>query len=90
MTGSGDPVTPVLFKVGPKNQLLATFLDTSVFGRPDPSTDLVPAFEGFKEIFPFDLWAIRENYILAVSEPEATAWQEVAGKRWHGDIRASV
>ena len=90
MKGFETPVVPVLFRVGSKNRkYIATFLPASDFGDP-ADNEVVNPLQGFQEIFPYELWSIRENYLLSVSEEEKDSWFQIYRSRREGDINNSL
>ena len=54
----------------------------------DLEKGMTPA--GFTEVVPFELLAIREHYVIAISRAESEAWDKIAAKRRNGLLDAQL
>jgi hypothetical protein len=95
MEANNSTFTPILVEIpGKKSERFASFVDVSLFGNPGRDKldhlNFVTPPPGFTEVLPFELWAIREHFVLAVSGAELESWSRVASARFRGNVDQSL
>jgi hypothetical protein len=90
MKGIESNLTPILIEIaGKKPEYLASVIDIGMFGKLGITEFAAPP-SSFTEAMPYELWAIREHFLLAVSSAEIDSWSLVAGKRTEGNLDPSL
>jgi hypothetical protein len=91
-------VFPILVKTDKQRRLTMSMVDTATFFKQDDDDDegsdsspnMIGPPSGFKELAPFELSALAEQYVLRVGPAELRSWQETGLARLNGNLAATV